>query len=130
MESNDIHESYEDYLKAIYLISKNNRGGWVSNSEIAQYLDVKPSSVSSMLHKLKDNGLIFWKPRKSLRLTKKGKKIAKNMMKKYNLLKEFFFNILEIKDKALIKDLSCRIEHHLTPEVSEALQNLSPKVSP
>ncbi|MGV9206008.1 MAG: metal-dependent transcriptional regulator, partial [Promethearchaeia archaeon] len=106
MESPEIQESYEDYLKAIYLISKNNRGGWVSNSEIAQFLQVKPSSVSSMLHKLKENGLICWKPRKSLRLTKEGKEIAKNMMKRYNLLKEFFFNILSIKDESLIKDLS------------------------
>jgi len=51
-----IHESYEDYLKAIFLISKRNKGGWVSNSEISHFLDIKPPSVTSMLYKLKKNG--------------------------------------------------------------------------
>lgn len=129
MEKIEIQESYEDYLKAIYHIAKCNRGGWVSNSEIANLLNVRPSSVSSMLHKLKKKGLIYWKPRKSLRLSKEGKKIAQNMIKRYNLLKDFFFNILDIKDERLIKDLSCQIEHHITPEVSEALQDLNLKMS-
>jgi Mn-dependent DtxR family transcriptional regulator len=52
------------------------------------------------------------------------------MVKKYNLLKEFFFNILGLKDEKLIKDLSCQIEHHITPEVSEALQDLNGKMTP
>lgn len=38
-----IHESHEDYLKAIFLIAKRNKGGWVSNSEISQFLEIKPS---------------------------------------------------------------------------------------
>jgi len=121
---NMIHESYEDYLKAIYLISKCNKGGWVSNSEISDFLDVKPPSVTNMLYKLKNQGLIEWKPRKSLRLTKQGKLIASNIIKNYNSLVNFFLRVLKLKDKSLVQKLSCEIEHHLTPEVSEALQEL------
>ena len=72
-----INETYEDYLKAIYTISKTHRGGWVSNSEISNFLKVRPSSVSSMLYKLKENNYIYWYPRKSVRLTEKGKEILK-----------------------------------------------------
>ena len=36
----EISESNEDYLKAIYLISKKNKGGWVSNREISFLLNV------------------------------------------------------------------------------------------
>ena len=36
----EIKESYEDYLKAILKISKRKKGGWVSNSEIAEFLMV------------------------------------------------------------------------------------------
>ena len=50
-----MNETYEDYLKAIYIISKSNKGGWVSNSEIASFLNVKPSSVTDMLYKLNQN---------------------------------------------------------------------------
>lgn len=49
----EIHQSYEDYLKAIYLISKKKKGGWVNNSEISEFLGVKPSSVTGMLYSLK-----------------------------------------------------------------------------
>lgn len=120
---NEINESYEDYLKSIYIISKKNRGGWVSNSEISNFLQVKPSSVTDMLHKLSENGLINWKPRNRIRLTETGKEIAKNIFKRYNLLKEFFTNVLKIKDTYKLEDLCCKIEHHITSEVTNALEN-------
>jgi DtxR family Mn-dependent transcriptional regulator len=119
-----ITESYEDYLKAIYLISKRNKGGWCSNSEISEILNVKPPSVSNMLYKLKENDYIDWAPRKSIRLTRKGKMIAEETLQSYEILKEFFSNILNIDDDSLVEKLSCEIEHHLTPDVSEAIQNL------
>ncbi|MFX1409797.1 MAG: metal-dependent transcriptional regulator [Promethearchaeota archaeon] len=120
---NKINESYEDYLKAIYIISKKNRGGWVSNSEISNLLQVKPSSVTDMLHKLREKDLINWKPRNSIRLTVIGKEIAKNIFKRYNLLKEFFTNVLKLKENSKLEDLCCKIEHHVTSEVTTALEN-------
>ncbi|MHA1671694.1 MAG: metal-dependent transcriptional regulator [Promethearchaeota archaeon] len=119
-----INESYEDYLKAIYLISKHKKGGWVSNSELSDFLNKKPSSISEMLHKLKNEDFINWKPRSPIRITQKGKKIAKQMMENYNLLKQFFIVVLNINDKELIERLCCGIEHHITPEVAKSLDNL------
>lgn len=121
---NNLNESSEDYLKAIYFISKKNKGGWCSNHEISEYLNVKPSSVTGMLYKLKENGLIAWNPRKSLRLTEKGKNIAQNRVACYNVLKNFFSNVLKIEDLSLIEELSCGIEHHITPEILESLQGV------
>ncbi len=121
----EVNESYENYLKAIYLISKNNKGGWVSNSEISDFLNIKPPSVTNMLYKLKARGFINWKPRKSLRLNQKGKNIAKQTIKNYKKLREFFIGILKLNDKELVDKLCCGIEHHITPEVVKALDNLS-----
>lgn len=120
----EIHESYEDYLKAIYLISKGNKGGWTSNSQISNFLNVKPSSVTNMLYNLKKKDLITWNPRKSLRLTEKGKRIALNIIKNYNCLYRFFKYVLKLENKSIIHKLSCGIEHHLNPEVLDALKNL------
>ncbi|MFX0155870.1 MAG: metal-dependent transcriptional regulator [Candidatus Hodarchaeota archaeon] len=120
----EISESYEDYLKAIYLISQGNKGGWTSNSEISNYLSVRPSSVTNMLHKLKRNDLIAWKPRKSLRLNKKGKEIALSIIKNYNCLYNFFLNVLKLQNKKIIHKLSCEIEHHINSDISNALENL------
>jgi len=72
----DIPESYQRYLDEIYNISRKKKGGWVTNKEIAAKLQVEPPSISGMLKKLKNQGLINWEPRKSIRLTVKGKKIA------------------------------------------------------
>ncbi|MFX1401477.1 MAG: metal-dependent transcriptional regulator [Promethearchaeota archaeon] len=120
----DYQDSHEDYLKAIYLISKKSRGGWVSNSKIANFLNVKPPSVTNMLHKLKSEGYVAWTPRKAIRLTNKGKTVAKNIVR-YNLkLKDFFKNILNIKDELILEELCCKIEHHITPEIITTLENL------
>ena len=120
-----IKESYEDYLKAIFLVSKSNKGGWVSNSEISEFLKVKPPSVTNMLYNLKAKGFIDWKPRKSLRLTQNGKNIAIQVMKNYKKLREFFFDILKLNNKELVDKLCCGIEHHITPEVVKALDDIS-----
>ncbi|MFX0028671.1 MAG: metal-dependent transcriptional regulator [Candidatus Hermodarchaeota archaeon] len=119
-----IHESYEDYLKAIFLISKTHKGGWVTNSEISNFLNIKPSSVSNMLHNLAKKGYIDWKPRKSIRMTKKGKRIASNTINNYNSLVKFFSNVLKLKNDALIDKISCEIEHHINSEISNALEGL------
>ena len=120
----NINESYENYLKTIYLISKKKKGGWVSNSEISNFLKIKPSSVTNMLYKLRELKLITWEPRKSLRLTSKGKYIAQEIFANYNCLRNFFINILNLKDDLRLKQMCCEIEHHITPEVTEALNNL------
>lgn len=122
----NMNESYENYLKTIYLISKKKKGGWVSNSEISDFLQIKPPSVTNMLYKLRKLKLINWGPRKSLRLTSKGKFIALQMIESYNCLRKFFINILNLKDDSRLRQMCCEIEHHITPEITEALNNLSP----
>ncbi|MFX0017903.1 MAG: metal-dependent transcriptional regulator [Promethearchaeota archaeon] len=121
----DYKESHENYLKAIYLISKKKKGGWVLNSEIAEFLKVKPSSVTEMLYKLKNEGFIIWRPRKSIHLTVKGKKVAQSILRKNKELKKFFKNILNLKDDLKLNEICCKIEHHITPEVRIALEHLN-----
>ena len=120
-----VKESYEDYLKAILKISKSKKGGWVSNSEIARFLKVKPSSVTNMLYKLNRQGFISWQPRKMVRLTPNGKQIANKVLNYSRQLKFFFKNVLMIKSEKEISELCCLIEHHITPEVYLALEDLN-----
>ena len=117
-------ESYEDYIKTIYLIAKNHKGGWVSNRDISEFLNIKPPSVSKMLYKLKENELIEWQPRKSIRLTREGRELAQDTVNNYYRLFNFFKNILKIRDKAVVQEICCKMEHFLTPEVNSALDNL------
>jgi Mn-dependent DtxR family transcriptional regulator len=81
-----------------------------------------------MLYKLKENNYIHWYPRKSVRLTAKGKKIALITINKYNQLKLFFEDVLGVENAFKLDELCCKIEHTKTPEISDALENLSLKV--
>jgi len=125
----EIRESYEDYLKVIYFISKNKKGGWVSNLEISKILKVKPASVSEMLYKLREKDLIDWKPRKLLRLNSAGKDLALKTINNNLVLKEFFINILKITDLDTIDKLCCKIEHHINTDISRALRELITEVA-
>jgi len=130
MEENpldDVPESYQRYLDEIYSISRKKRGGWVSNKELAEKLSVKPASVSGMLEKLSEKNFIIWEPRKAIRLTPEGKKIAEQLIEIHMLLNEFFKKVLKISDEDIVEDLSCEIEHHITDEVKESLREFLSK---
>ncbi len=118
----DIPESYQRYLDEIYLISRTKKGGWVSNREIAESLNVEPASVTGMLEKLTKKGLIKWEPRKAIRLTEEGKKIAKQLNEIHALLYQFFAKVLKMEDEDAIDNLSCEIEHHITRDVKNSLE--------
>ena len=119
-----IHESYEDYLKAIYLISKNKKGGWASNSDISKFLSVQPSSVTNMVYKLSKKNFIYWKPGSKIRLTEKGKSIAIKITKNFKCLKEFFNDVLNLRDDAIVHEFCCKAEHYLSPQILEAIKSL------
>ncbi|MFO7795050.1 MAG: metal-dependent transcriptional regulator [Promethearchaeati archaeon] len=123
----DIPESYQRYLDEIYLIASKKRGGWVSNKEIAESLNVEPASVSGMLEKLKEKNLIKWEPRKAIRLTTKGKKLARQLNEIHLLLKIFFKKVLKLEDEDTIEDLACQIEHHINLDVKNSLKDFLDK---
>ncbi len=122
-EISEIPESYQRYLDTIFNISKKKKGGWVNNKEIAENLQVEPASVSGMLEKLKKKRLIKWEPRKSIRLTDKGKKYALQLEETRTLLRIFFKDILKIDDEEIVEKVSCEIEHHLTRDVKDSFRD-------
>ncbi|MBA7511735.1 HTH-type transcriptional regulator MntR [subsurface metagenome] len=126
-EISEIPESYQRYIDVIYFISKKKRGGWVTNKGIAESLQVEPASVSGMLEKLKKKGLIKWEPRKSIRLTDKGKMYAQQLEEIETLLHTFFKEVLKIDDEELVEKISCDIEHHITREVKESFKDFLSK---
>ncbi|TXT65185.1 MAG: Transcriptional regulator MntR [Promethearchaeota archaeon] len=122
MKLSEIRESLQKYLDEIYSIAITKRGGWVTNKEIAEKLNVEPASVSGMLEKLKEEGLIQWEPRKAIRMTNKGKELARQLNEIHLLLNTFFEEVLKLEDKETINNLSCEIEHHISPTVKDSLK--------
>lgn len=104
--------SMEDYLEKIYKLIDEK--GYARVSDIAEGLEVHPSSVTKMIQKLdKDNYLVYEKYR-GLILTSKGKKLGKRLLDRHKLLEEFL-QIIGVQEENIYRDVE-GIEHHLSAD--------------
>lgn len=112
--------SMEDYLEKIFSLIREK--GYARVSDIAEALEVHPSSVTKMVQKLdKDEYLIYEKYR-GLVLTPKGKKIGKRLVDRHQLLEEFL-EIIGVNPEVIYKDVE-GIEHHISAESLTAIEYL------
>ncbi|MGH7674567.1 MAG: metal-dependent transcriptional regulator, partial [Gemmatimonadales bacterium] len=79
--------SVEDYLKAIYRLS--SQGGFAATSDIAQLLDIAPPSVSGMVKRLSEAGLIEHVPYRGVQLTAQGRRAALVMLRRHRILEVY-----------------------------------------
>ncbi len=112
--------SMEDYLERIYTLIEEK--GYARVSDIAEALEVHPSSVTKMVQKLdKDKYLVYEKYR-GLVLTPKGKKIGKRLVDRHALLEEFL-RLIGVDEEHIYKDVE-GIEHHLSAESIACIEYL------
>lgn len=110
----------EDYLERIYQLIDEK--GYARVSDIAEGLEVHPSSVTKMIQKLdKDNYLIYEKYR-GLVLTPKGKKMGKRLLERHHMLEEFLGTI-GVLEEHIYKDVE-GIEHHLSWDSITCIESL------
>src|SRR5205814_10277665 len=79
----ELTPSVEDYLKVIYHLS--NQGGFAATSDIAAMLDVAPPSVSGMVKRLSETGLVEHVPYGGVHLTAQGRRAALRMIVSHRL---------------------------------------------
>ncbi|WP_028559992.1 transcriptional regulator MntR [Paenibacillus pinihumi] len=112
--------SMEDYLERIYKLIDEK--GYARVSDIAEGLEVHPSSVTKMIQKLdKDNYLIYEKYR-GLVLTNKGKKMGKRLVDRHHLLEQFL-TVIGVQDENIYQDVE-GIEHHLSWDSITCIETL------
>lgn len=112
--------SMEDYLEKIYLMIEEK--GYARATDIASTLNVLPSSVTKMMQKLDSQGLGIYEKYRGFVLTSKGKKIAKNIADKHELL-ENFFRIIEVPPENIYEEVE-GIEHHIGKETAFCIASL------
>ena len=69
-KSHPLTSVHEDYLKSIYLL--HSKGTKVTNSALANYLNITPASATNMVKKLAEWELITYEPYQSILLTEMG----------------------------------------------------------
>ena len=113
-----ISHSAEEYLEAIYFF--NEKRELAKNTDLAKRLNVSPPSVTQMIKRLADDGLVKYQPYKGTALTGIGIAHAQKVVRKHRLLERFFHDILGM-DKEKVHNEACRMEHSLSDEAAIAL---------
>ncbi len=110
--------SLEDYLKTIYILLMSKRE--VRVSDIASFMNVRLPSVTEAIKRLRDKGLVSYTRYSSVNLTSKGYEIAKNLLRRHQLLVYFLHNILGLPPELANRE-ACLIEHFISDETLNRL---------
>lgn len=116
--STQISYAVQDYLKTLHHL-----GGvaeLVSPAEIAARLNVRAPSVTGMLKRLAEAGLIEYEPGKGARLSVEGVKEARRVIRRHRLVEVFLHRVLKI-DWSEIDAEAEALEHAISPRLEKAI---------
>jgi DtxR family Mn-dependent transcriptional regulator len=100
----------ENYLKAIYHLGGGPESGVVATGELARRLKITPGSVTLMLRRLAQSGLVKYESHQGARLTKKGQRAAVRVVRCHRLLELYLTNTLGLPWDE-VHDEAERLEH-------------------
>jgi DtxR family Mn-dependent transcriptional regulator len=110
--------SVEDYLKSIYHLT--NQGGFATTSDIAAMLMVAPPSVSGMMKRLSETGLIEHVPYRGVQLTAQGRRAALQMIRRHRVLEVYLTQHLGY-DWDSVHDEAERLEHAVSDDLIDRM---------
>jgi DtxR family transcriptional regulator, Mn-dependent transcriptional regulator len=115
----DFSSSEENYVKAIYGLSESNTLS-VSTNDLALKMDSKPSSITDMLRKLADKGLIQYQKYQGCTLSQTGVELALSIIRKHRLWEVFLVNKLGFKWDE-VHEIAEQLEHVQSSELTNKL---------
>jgi DtxR family Mn-dependent transcriptional regulator len=121
MASNEVLRSsaVEDYAKAIFALQARGDEA-VSTNALAERLGITPGSVSAMLKKLDELGLITHIPYRGVRLTSKGRRLALEVLRHHRLLESFLADSLGMPWDRVHAEAEV-LEHVLSEDLEELI---------
>jgi len=111
-------ESVEMYLKTLAELSQGPDP--VPIARIAERLSVTPVSANEMMQRLAKQSLITHTPYKGVALTRDGRSLAHDVIRRQRLWECFLADHLKLEWSRLY-ELACDLEHATSPDVAEAL---------
>ena len=116
--SESLTRSVEDYLKAIYRLSPSGRPA--STSEIAHLLELSAPSVSGMVKRLSEQGLLEHVPYKGVQLTAEGRRAALRMVRRHRLIESYLVDFLGYSWDTVHAEAE-RLEHAVSDTLVERM---------
>lgn len=118
MSVRPLSRSVEDYLKAIYALCDS--GDPASTSAIAEALDIQPASVTGMIKRLAESGLLEHVPYKGVRLTDPGTMEALKILRRHRILETYLCERLGYSWDD-VHDEAERLEHAASDKLIEQM---------
>ena len=110
--------SVEDYLKSVFHLT--SQGGFATTSDIAEMLEVAPPSVSGMMKRLSETGLIEHVPYRGVQLTPQGRRAALQMIRRHRILESYLTSKLGY-DWGDVHVEAERLEHAVSEKLIERM---------
>ncbi len=111
-----VSESMEDYLKTIFKVI--NKQHVARPKDIAKILKVSAPSVTGALRSLAEKEFIHYSPYDLITLTQKGENAAKDVIRRHDVLQNFFEKVLLVEQKEA-DEVACRMEHVVSPNIMD-----------
>src|SRR5690606_76276 len=109
------------YLETIYHLIQEK--GYARVSDIAEALELQPSSVTRMIQRLDEQDYVNYERYRGLVLTQKGETIGRQMRRRHRTL-ERFLRLLGVVDEDVVQRDVEGIEHHISMDTLHAIQHL------
>ena len=113
MTARSLSRSAEDYLKHLYVLGQ---AGKVNTQALATALEVAPASVTGMLRKLSEQGLVSHAPYQGAQLTAEGERVALEVLRHHRLLELFLHRALGVPLDEVHEEAE-RLEHALSEKL-------------
>jgi DtxR family transcriptional regulator, Mn-dependent transcriptional regulator len=118
LQQEALTRSVEDYLKAIYRLTPE--GQPASTSDIANLLELSPASVSGMVKRLSEQGLLEHAPYKGVQLTDEGRRAALRMVRRHRLIEAYLVAMLGYTWDTVHEEAE-RLEHAVSNTLVERM---------
>lgn len=114
-----LHESAENYLEAILVLT--NRNGSVRSVDLAEHFGYSKPSISRATALLADGGYITKEEDGCLTLTDEGHRVATEVLERHQTLTRMLTSLGVSPDVAA--DDACRIEHVISQETFDRIKD-------
>lgn len=111
----------EDYLEIIYHLIQEK--GYARVSDIAEALELQPSSVTRMIQRLDEQDYVNYERYRGLALTQKGERIGRQMRRRHRTLEQFLRSLGITDEETVQRDVE-GLEHHVSRDTLTAIQQL------
>ena len=119
----------EDYLKAIYVLGHGTEA--VATNDIAQRLVVAPASVSGMVRRMADQGLLSYERYHGVKLSETGRRAALRTLRRHRVIESYLSKALEYPWDRVHAEAE-RLEHAASDELVDRMASAigEPAVDP